>query len=290
MRIAVLINTRDRPSELALLLQSLRTQSNKSFDIFILDDQSGTPMSNYHFLNCIFSLLREENHLLFINKTEFPLGVSKARDSIVKWALETDNYDYFLRVDDDVILESDYIDQLLEVLEEGYDFASGVTVPCSPTHKRETKFLNGVVNRVILDEEGKYVMNGDDCGIEYVDKAILPAHHFRSCALYKPEIHKKVNYCPTKLSKHGFREEQIFSYNLLLNGFKIGVNTKAKNYHQMTPSGGERFSDSSTLIKFNQNILEEFTKENKEALNKIFTKENMPTKLNLQKETNLLMK
>ena len=39
-KIAVLINNRDRPTELALLLQSLRTQTHKEFDIFILDDCS----------------------------------------------------------------------------------------------------------------------------------------------------------------------------------------------------------------------------------------------------------
>ena len=45
--IAILINVRDRPTELVLLLQSLRTQSYQDFDIFILDDQSGTQLINY---------------------------------------------------------------------------------------------------------------------------------------------------------------------------------------------------------------------------------------------------
>jgi len=73
-------------------------------------------------------------------------------------------------------------------------------------------------------------------------------------------------------------------------GFKIGADTKAVNYHQLTPSGGERFPNQMDLTKFNQEIIVEFTKQHKEELNKLFTHENMPTELELKKETNLLMK
>ena len=95
----------------------------------------------------------------------------------------------------------------------------------------------------------------------YYDDVILPAHHFRSSALYKKEIHNKVNYLPTKLTKHGFREEQIFSYKCLINGFKIGVDTQAIAWHQLTTSGGERFMDSNELISQNEKIMIEETKE-----------------------------
>ena len=288
---AVLINVRDRPSEIALLLQSLRTQTYQEFDIFILDDKSGTSLNAYHFFNCVVTRIKLENHRIFLKPTEFPHGVSRARQAIVDLAMSKGNYDYFLRVDDDVILESDYIERLFKVIDAGYDIASGVTIPMqSPVFRRDPKYLNGIVNRVILDEEGNYIMNGDDCGHGYTDSVIMLAHHFRSCALIKREVHEKVKYYPTRLSKHGFREEQFFSYNAQMNGFKIGVDTMAINYHQMTPSGGERFPDQADLTKFNQKILLEFTKQHKDELNKLFTHENMPSELELQKENNLLMR
>ena len=71
-----------------------------------------------------------------------------------------------------------------------------------------------------------------------------------------------------------------------MKGFKIGVDTKAMAWHLQTPSGGERFSNQNELIIFNEGILKEFTKENKTELNKIFTKEDMPSE-ELKKETNL---
>lgn len=289
-KLAVLINVRDRPTELALLLQSLRTQTYQDFDVFILDDCSGSPLTNYHFMNCMINRMRSEDHKVFLKRTDFCEGVSAARHKIVQWAEEFD-YEYYFRCDDDTVLEPDYIARLFMVIEEGYDLASGVTVPMAdPTPKRDPKFLNGIINRVILDEDGNYIMNGDDCGIEYTESVILSAHHFRSCALYKSRVHKEVNYLPTTLSFHGFREEQIFSYKLLMAGYKIGVHTRAINYHQMTPSGGERDTQTEENLKFNQEQLEKFTRENKDKLTPHFPMEPMPSKLELTKKTNLLMK
>lgn len=287
-RVAVLICYKDRPSEVAMLLESLYFQTYQNFDIFMLDDQSGTPLQTYHFFNCIVNRMIYSNHKMFIHKTEFPHGVSKARQKIVDIALSSGRkYDFFMRVDDDVVLEKDFIERLINVIDQGYDLASGVTPPMHvPIFVREPKYIGEIINRVILDNNGNYVFNGDDCGMLYTESVILPAHHFRSSALYKVEIHDKVNYLPTKLTKHGFREEQIFSYKMLMSGLKIGVDTGAIAWHQMTPSGGERFSDSAQLIQINQGVLEEFTKENKEELNRIFKQPEL-TKQELMKETNL---
>ena len=287
-KLAILINYRDRPTELSLLLQSLRTQIVKDFDIFILDDCSGTPITTYYFLNHLITRLKLENHEVYVKHSGFPHGVSRARQNIVDWALGTKNYEYLCRVDDDCILGPDYLDKLFGVIKEGYDLASGVTIPFTPTIKRNTKHLKGVINRVILDENGNFLFNGDDCGMPYEDTQILPAHHFRSCALYKSKVHEKVKYYPTKLSMNGFREEQIFSFKLLMNGFKIGVNTSAINYHLMTPSGGER--NTMNMVPFNQQILEEFTKENKDKLISLTSKKEDLELLEYNKENNLLMR
>ncbi len=269
MKLAILINCKDRASELALLLQSLRTSNYQDFDVYILDESS-TPLGNYHFMNCITTLLKQENHKVFI-KANKSNGVTHARQTLVDLVRKMPfGYEYYLRLDDDCIVQPDYIDQLFEVIKEGYDLASGVTVPCQPCPKRDPKHLNGIINRVKLDKSGNHKVNGDDCGMPYTDKQILPAHHFRSCALYKSEIHDKANYLPTRLSPKGFREEQIFSYRLQLAGYKIGVNTYAINYHQMTPSGGCRYPNSEALVKQDQEMFEEFTKKNKTELKKLF--------------------
>jgi len=286
--IAVLINTKDRVTELGMVLESLHFQTYQDFDVYILDDAGNNPNTNYHHFNCIINLMKR-THKVFMRKTQFPFGVSRVRQEIVDWAMKGD-YKYFLRIDDDVVLESDFIERLL-VLMQDYDIASGVTPPMvQPTFIRNSEYIGKIINRVILDKDGEYIMNGDDCGMSYTDSVILPAHHFRSSALIKREVHEKVKYYPTRLTKHGFREEQIFSYKAQIEGFKIGIDTGAIAWHQQTPSGGERFPDSNELVKQNQQVLVDFTKEHKDKLNELFTHEDIPTKLQLQKENNLLMK
>lgn len=251
---------RDRPTELFGLLQSLYTQTYKNFRILISDDASGTPMSTYHFLNCMIMRLKLSGNDVLITRNDFGLGVSKNRQKLVDISMKDNVCEYICRVDDDVILEKDFLERLIKVINEGYDLASGVTPPMvAPTFKREV--IPEIINYTELDDNGNITYSGDSCGMLYFDDGIRLAPHFRSSALYKKEIHEKVNYTPTRLTKHGFREENIFSWKFIISGFKIGVDVQAIAWHQMTMSGGERFQDSNELIQQNQKIFEEETKE-----------------------------
>src|SRR3990167_5086261 len=157
----ILINTCNRATECCLLLQSLRTQKYQDFDVFILEDKSNIPLPNFHFYNCLITRMKLENHKVFYRETPFNYGVSKARQEIVNWARES-NYKLFARLDDDVIIESDFLSRLKKIINKGYELASGVTAPMMlSTIKRDPKYLNGIINRVILDDNGNYVMNGD---------------------------------------------------------------------------------------------------------------------------------
>lgn len=261
MRIAIMIGYRDRPTELALLLESLWHQTYKDFDIFISDDCSGSPINQYHFLMCVINKLNDLGNHVFYSRNDFNLGVSKNRQKLVDWVKETSDYPLMSRIDDDVILEPNYFEILMRTIKEGWDLVTGVTPFVGQSQfKRESRFIQPVGNKVILDKEGNFLFNGDDFGIQYNDEAVIPIHHFRSCALYKTKIHDQVSY-DSRLTKHGFREEEILSFKLIVAGFKMVVNTSAIAWHLLTPSGGERFSDSNELIKLNEQVLKEFTKE-----------------------------
>jgi len=282
-KVAVVIGTRDRPTELALLLQSLRTQTFQNFDIFILEDQSGTSWQNYHFLNMMINRVKLENHRVTIKRTPYHYGVSKAREESVQMALKSKTYyDYLCRVDDDVILEPDFIERLIKVIEKGYDIASGVTPQFISTFKRDVDKVD-IANKLII-KDGVRVYDGDDCGLEYIGEKIVPCHHFRSSALIKREVHEQVKYYPTKLTKHGFREETMFSLNAALKGFKMGVDLQAIAWHLCTPSGGERFADQQQLAQFNQEVLNDFIKTTPE-FNEMYKGE--VSKLERMKETNM---
>jgi len=260
--IDIMVCTRERPSELALLIQSLRTQTYKDWDLYIVDDCSGTPLNNYHFFNCLINRLKLEGHKVKIIRNDFTLGVSKNRQKAVDIVMDEGRGELCARLDDDVIIEPDYFEKLIKVLDKGYDLASGVTPPImNPVWKRNVKNVQPIINEVVLDGAGGLIKNGDDCGWGYIEDAIIPTHHFRSCAVYKKEIHDKgIDYF-NHLTKHGFREEQIFSFRMLLAGMKIGVHTGAVAWHLLTPSGGERFTDQNDLIQVNEKELHRWTKE-----------------------------
>ena len=164
-------------------------------------------------------------------------------------------------MDDDTICEKDYLEKLIEVLDAGYDIASGLTPPMfNPELKRETKFVKPIINEVIMDAEGNFIKNGDDCGMTYVEKEIIPAHHFRSSALIKREVHEKIKY-ENNLTKCGWREEEFFSFRAIMEGFKIGVHTGAIHWHLLTPSGGQRTADYTQMHQIQDEMFKDFTKK-----------------------------
>lgn len=257
-KIDIMLCTKDRPTEVALLLQSLRTQTFQNFDVFIYDDRSGVPLQNYHFLNTIINRMKLENHIITLWRNEIPYGVTRLRKIMADKIIELGTGNLILRLDDDNLLQPDYIERLVKVIDSGYDIASGVVPHCGiPFIKRETKYVEPFISDVKLNDKGEIIYFGDDCGMEYLDNKIIPSVNFRSMALIKKEVHKEVSY-EDNLGFCSFREEQWFSFRALLKGFKIGVDTGAVAYHLQTPSGGERTHEYQNGLQTNHELLSNF--------------------------------
>jgi len=255
MKVDIMIVSKDRPTELALLLQSLRIQTHKEFDIYIQDDRSSVSYINYHFIQCIINQLKLENHNVTIWRNDINYGVTRLRQLTVDKMLEYGNGDAILRLDDDNLLEPDYIERLIECLEQGYDIASGLVPPCGiGQSKRDTNFIKPFIADVKLNDKGEIIQFNDDCGFLYSQKEIIPSVNFRSMALIKREVHEKVKY-EDNLGNCSFREEQFFSFRALLEGFKICVDTGAVAFHLNTPSGGERTKEYYDNLQRNHDIL-----------------------------------
>ena len=243
-RISIHIATKDRFSELGLLLESLRHQTHQEFDLIIYDTSQPAPATTSYFINAIVSRIKQEGHGI-IYKWGAPNGVCDARNKCIE-------FDFFknpliLRCDDDVILEPKYIEKLLKGINKGYDLMSGV-VPSfqMPEWIRETKKLGKIINEHTFDSEGNIISRKDECAFCYDAEKLIPTHHFRTMALYKK--HKDLKY-PTHLSPVGFREEGFFSFKAILLGYKLGVNTGARAYHLQTPSGGCRYPNYALLVQ-----------------------------------------
>jgi len=246
-RITLHLATKDRPSEVGMLLESLRHQTIQDWDLIIVDDGSKQPLNSIYFINYLMQRLKLEKHDVKIIRNNISGGCCKARNLCI----EHDKFEnmFTCRLDDDTVLNEDYFEKLLEVIDDGYDIASGV-VPLMvyPEHKRKITAAGDIINEHKLDTEGNLISNADDCGYCYTENKIIPTHQFRTSALYKSKIHEKVKY-PTFISSVAFREEGFFSFKAILAGYKIGVHTGAICYHFQTPSGGNRRVDYADCVK-----------------------------------------
>ena len=258
MKVDIMISSKDRPNELFGLLQSLRTQTYDFRDIYIYDDRSGTPYVNYHFMQCIMNQLKLEGHNVIMWRNEIPFGVTRLRGMMVEKILEYSDFDSLLRLDDDNLLEPNYIERLVKCLEQGYDIASGLVPPCGHGQiLRENKYVKPFISDVKLNAKGQILSFGDDCGMMYLEKEIIPSVNFRSMALIKREVHEKVKY-EDNLGFCSFREEQFFSFRAILEGFKIGVDTGAIAWHINCQSGGERTQMYYDGLKKNHELLNKY--------------------------------
>jgi len=239
-KITIQICTKDRHSEVSLLLQSLRTQTYKDWDLILLDDGSGNPINNCHFIGSILNRIKLEGHKVKTLRNNISQGVCSARNKLIK----EDKYNnaYVCRLDDDCIIEPDYLERLVSVIESGYDIATGV-IPllAYPTITRDTNKIDNTICLHAFDSEGNLIIREDELAYQYLNKkkTVFNCHQFRTNALYKKEVTYKVKY-PETLTKTGFREELWFSFQAILQGFKIGADTQAVAYHLATPSGGTR--------------------------------------------------
>ena len=260
-RITIMVASKDRHSEISLLIQSLRTQTFQDWDL-VIGDESKTPITACHFLMCLVGRLRHEGHGVEIIRNEVSQGVCFIRNTLIEKNPWPEN-EYSARLDDDVILEWDYLSRMTRVLEIGYDIASGITphiIP--PLWERNADYLDAslIINNIELDNKGNITKYTDDCGVGYMQSITLPATNFRSNAVYKTEITEKVRY-PQHLTKVGFREEAHFSIRAILQGYKIGVDTGAIAWHVQSGSGGCRCSDYAECVQLDEQTFRKYVKK-----------------------------
>jgi len=260
-KIDVMIVTKDRPTEVALLLQSLRTQTYKNFDVYIMDDRSGTPMMSYHFLVTLINQMKLEGNKVIYWRNEIPYGVQRLRRITADRILVEGNGESLMMLDDDNLIEPDFFERLQNCINNGWDIASGL-VPRTgiPFIKRDTKFVKPFISDVKLTKEGRIESFGDDCGQEFLQKEVIPSVNFRSMCLIKKKVLEKVKF-EENLGFCSFRGEQFFSFRAILEGFKLCVDTGAIAYHTMTPSGGERHPGYENNLQANHELLSDFTQK-----------------------------
>ena len=174
-RISIHLATKDRHSEVALCLQSLMFQTYQNWDLILIDDASGNPLTNHYATVCLINKIKLDGHKVKIIRNDFSVGICRVRNQLIE--NDSFNNEYTFRVDDDCVYISTYIEKLLNVITVGYDIATGV-VPLiqHPEHSRQINFVKPIICLHKLDDKGNLVTRNDDLGFTYIENEILPCH------------------------------------------------------------------------------------------------------------------
>jgi GT2 family glycosyltransferase len=246
-RVSIHIVTKDRFSELALLLISLREQTYTDWDLVIVDGSMPNPITSSKFIIDIFNRLRIEGHGIQYIREDFPQGVTYARNM----ALEKDKWEnpLILRVDDDSICDKNYLAKLVaRIMAHPKAGAVGGIVPLfghSEIYRNSEKI--DMFSKIIVNDENVFI--GDDLGYFYIPNVIRPAHHLRSSFLFRKEVIDKIGMFPIDYGKSGFREESDFCVRMLMSGYELWVDTSAVNWHLQANSGGVRSPDYAQNVQ-----------------------------------------
>lgn len=259
-KISINICTKDRVTELTLLLQSLRNQTYKDFDIIIVDE-SQTPLFNYHFFNSMVMRLKLEGHNVIVKRSMSP-GVVANRNQAIKLS-ETE---YCLRIDDDSICDKNYVEKLYNLIKKSKKTgATGGVVPMfgDADFVRNSNLLT-IFDEIRFNNEGDITKLTDNGGFQWQPYKILPTHHLRSSFIFRKKAAEEVKLFSAEYQGSAFREETDFCLKLAYKKYKMFTDTGAICWHLRAPSGGLRTPDYLQSLQIcEQHFREKFKKKYK---------------------------
>lgn len=257
-RVTVQILTRYRHPYLACLLASLYNQTFKNWDLFILDNNDDEYIiSQDHLIMNIITKMQYDKHSVSILRgpmdTRHNIGFSR------NILIENDWNPIGCRIDDDSILEPDYLERLHSILIGTPMVAAvGGVVPvygAPKIMKTPPKTVFNPIRRIEVpkkwlelskalniegfkpDEEYYDIGDPDDGGFVYHPNAILESDHLRSSFMFWNDKMKQIGMHPSS-DDTGFREETIVSLRLRDCGYKLMTDTAAICWHLWTPNLG----------------------------------------------------
>jgi len=229
----------------------LLLQSHKEWDL-ILVDSSNPATTDWKYNSDIIGRIKLGGHRYKYVRDDTNKGVAHSRNVAIK---EDDFNDVCIRIDDDSILDIDYIKNLASTYEkktkEGIKVGGiGGVVPLlgAPVWERNSKDIK-MLNEVKFNIEGTEFTLGDEGAFTYYPNVIVESHHLRSSFLFSKKAAFEGGLHPEYYGMTGFREETDFCLRMLMKGYKFFTDTSAICWHQMAPSGGVRTKDYREQVR-----------------------------------------
>lgn len=244
-----------RPDYLSVLLTSLRVQNYREWDLVLVYQDEKIPTNK-----CVATLLARlvnEGHRINLVKAESGLGLGVLRNM----ALEKDNCEFGLRIDDDSMCETDYIEILVDHMKDNVGIVGGI-VPFMGT--KNFAPVKPYFNKI--DESGNIT---DDCIFFYNTlEESFPSDHIRSSYMYRNDDAMDLKFPTYNDSMGAFREETDFCIRMkLFKKKEIVFVPNAVCWHLMAEYAGTRGVWTKDIIKLADDNFRAKVKEYKVSLN-----------------------
>lgn len=243
-RVMVDIVTRDRHPYLAALLVSLLGQSFKEWDVIIqIDDADESVLKNHQVTNMLARCGHEGHGWNMIRSHR--QGPHIAHDRTLQMVCDHPSYKHKLicRVDDDIILRPDYLENIFKLYLEDEKCEIGAISGVYPFPDRDQKSQTAPADfGTSIEYAGKLDHNVPWPYICFYPAGTKPrsVEHLYSSFMYRREVaHAVGGYC-RQFSQIGHREESDFTARFFYGGYKLLIQPESVGFHFSAPSGGIR--------------------------------------------------
>lgn len=254
-KVTIGIPSKDRGIELCLLLYSLLDQTHQNYDILIINDNSNNFLTENSTFLSLLNLHKQLNHNIEIIK-----GDIKGPHYSGKKILKNSKTELIFRVDDDVTLRPNCLEELVKGFKVDENIAACGPIYLLPYLKIEDQNLNIDLNNSnlkdltdIREDTNGYIITNSILQMNLIINSpqYIETKHLHSGFMYKKSAIEEINGYFLGYSIVGHREETDTSYRLYLNNKKLLICTKAICFHYHPNFGGIR---TNNLGKQNENI------------------------------------
>lgn len=203
MKFSIIVPVYNRPEEVADLLASLKTQTDKGFEIILVEDGSTIP--------CI-----PENYDAGVLDLKYYTKSNEGRSIARNYGLERAEGDYFIFVDSDCILPSDYIESLRTSLQRDYSDCFGGPDAAHESFSNTQKAINYSMT--------SFLTTGGIRGGKVSMEKFTPRTFNMG---FSREVYQK-----TGGFREMFSEDIDMSMRIRNNGFRLTLYPDVKVYHK----------------------------------------------------------
>ena len=231
-KIAIIVLNWNQPQLTLDTIDSLKNIKSTSYKhkIFLIDNNS-TDKSLYIFqkkfkTNPTIEIIKNNKNLGYVGNN---IGIKKAIKQ---------NYDYILLLNNDVIVDSNFLEELYQGAKLGYDIV-GPKIYFAPGFEyHQDWYSKKEIGKVIWSVGGQMDWNnvyGSNIGVDQVDKGQFDQNNDKvdfltgCCLMIDVKVFKKIGYLDEKYFM--YLEDLDFCQKAIKNNFKLSYIYKSKIWH-----------------------------------------------------------